>query len=140
MRIKLSFPDHSIFETQIKVQISDINYGGHMGNDRFLTLMQEARLQWLQASGFPNEKDIAPPVGLIVVDSAIQYKAEVFHGEVLTVHIAAINLTQKSFDLYYHVIKEDDTVAAIGKTGFVCYDYQNRKVTDIPNQLIKKLG
>jgi acyl-CoA thioester hydrolase len=139
MRIKLSFPDHSIYETQIKVHISDINYGGHMGNDRFLTLMQEARLQWLQSCGFPNEKDIAPPVGLIVVDSAIQYKAEVFHGVVLTVQIAAINLTPKSFDLFYQVIKDEDTIAAIGKTGIVCYDYQNRKVTDIPNQLIKKL-
>ena len=140
MRIKLSFPDKPIYQTEIKVHIADINYGGHMGNDRFLTLMQEARLRWLQSLGLPNEKDIASPVGLIVVDSVIQYKAEVFHGENLTVEIGVGALSQKSFDLYYNVLKADGQVAAIGKTGIVCFDYENRKVVTIPDVLINPLS
>lgn len=137
MRIKLSFPPDKLFETNVRVHIADINYGGHMGNDRFLTLMQEARLRWLKSSGFPNEKDIVPPVGLIVVDSAIQYKAEVFHGENLHVSLATSEVGSKSFDLYYKVEKEGGQLAALGKTGIVCYDYQAKKVSAIPNELLK---
>ena len=139
MRIKLSLPERKIFRTEIKVTIADINYGGHLGNDRFLTLMQEARLRWFQSLGMPNERDIAPPIGIIVVDSAIQYKAEVFHGETLTVELAADALAKKSFDLYYNLVKEDGQVAALGKTGIVCFDYQNRKVSVIPEKLTKHL-
>ena len=34
MRIKLDFPGTEIFSTEVTIGISDINYGGHMGNDR----------------------------------------------------------------------------------------------------------
>ncbi len=138
MRIKLTFPPTKIFSTKINVHIADINYGGHMGNDRFLTVMQETRLRWLQAIGFPNERDIAPPIGLIVVDSAIQYKAEVFHAELL-IEMAIDGLTEKSFDLYYNILKADGTIAAVGKTGVVVFDYKSRKVSPIPGSLKNKL-
>jgi YbgC/YbaW family acyl-CoA thioester hydrolase len=140
MRVKLSFPNELIFESKIRVHISDINYGGHMGNDRFLTMMQEARMQWLQSGGFINEKDIEPPVGLIVVDSMIQYKAEVFHGEILCVSLAVKDISSKSFDLYYSIKKEAGQVAAIGKTGIVCYDNDTKKVVTIPANLLKILS
>lgn len=140
MRVKLTFPDKSIYKTQISVHISDINYGGHMGNDRFLILMQEGRLQWLKSLGFPDEKEIAPPVGIIVVDSAIQYKAEVFHGEKLKVSLAVGDISTKSFDLYYKVEMEEGKLAAIGKTGIVCYDYEAKKVASIPGDLLKRLA
>ena len=139
MRVKLTFPSPSVFRTEIKVHIADINYGGHMGNDRFLTLMQEARLRWLEANGFPNEKDIAPPIGLIVVDAAIQYKAEVFHGESLEVELAVEAITPKSFDLYYQIKKEDQSLAALGKTGILCYNYEAKRVSAIPDKLSRVL-
>ena len=135
MRVKLTFPSPIIFSTEIKVHISDINYGGHMGNARFLTLMQEARLRWLEVYGFPDEKDIAPPIGLIVVDSAIQYKAEVFHGELLEVELAVNKVTAKSFDLYYQIKKEDKSLAALGKTGILSFDYVAKRVSAIPDVL-----
>ncbi|HCZ36928.1 MAG TPA: thioesterase, partial [Cytophagales bacterium] len=43
-RVELTLPDKFIFETQLTVRASDLNYGNHVGNDRILTLMQEARV------------------------------------------------------------------------------------------------
>ena len=63
MRVKLDHQKTPVFNTTIEVTIGDINYGNHMGNDRFLTLMQEARLRWLQSLGFKNEKEIAASGG-----------------------------------------------------------------------------
>ena len=46
-RIKLNLPEQFLFSTNIAVRITDINYGGHVGNDSFLSLIHEARQQFL---------------------------------------------------------------------------------------------
>ena len=46
-RIKLALPDRWTFSTELPVRISDINYGGHLGNDAVLALAQEARVRFL---------------------------------------------------------------------------------------------
>lgn len=110
-----------------------------MGNDRFLTLMQEVRLQWLKTSGFENEQSIEPPVGIIVADAAIQYKSEVFHGEILSISLAVADISSKYFDLFYRLQKEDGSIAALGKTGILCFDYEAGKISSIPASLLAKL-
>lgn len=134
-RVQLQFPEKIAFTTQVAITISDINYGGHLGNDRFLTLMQEARLQWLKSLGYKDEKDIEPPVGIIVADAVIQFKAEVFHGEIITIELGIDAMGGSSFDLYYRLINQQGVEVAIGKTGIVCFNYETRKVTRIPDEL-----
>jgi acyl-CoA thioester hydrolase len=56
-RIKLQLPEKFVFETTIKVQIGDINYGGHMSNDAYLKLAHEARIRFLETQGW-SEKDV----------------------------------------------------------------------------------
>lgn len=140
MRIKLNFPDTPCFQTKITVSIADINYGGHMGNERFLLMMQEARLRWLQSMGFKNEKEIVAPIGIIVADAALQYKAEVFHGENLSIALAIGDRSSKGFDLYYKLIKEDGSTAALGKTAVLFIDYQTRKLASIPEKVLSQIN
>ena len=47
------------FSTQLTVGIGDINYGGHVGNDRFLLFFQEARLRFLAGFGM-SEAAVTP--------------------------------------------------------------------------------
>ena len=51
-RVKLALPESFSFETDIKVRISDINYGGHLGNDSVMSLIHEARLRFLEKYGY----------------------------------------------------------------------------------------
>ena len=37
-RIKLNLTDHFQFYVDIPIRITDLNYGGHVGNDVFLSL------------------------------------------------------------------------------------------------------
>ncbi|MCU0364969.1 MAG: hypothetical protein MUE93_04775 [Ignavibacteriaceae bacterium] len=39
-RIKIETPDKFIFSTEIPIRITDINYGGHLGNDSLLSIIQ----------------------------------------------------------------------------------------------------
>jgi acyl-CoA thioester hydrolase len=75
-RIKLEMPEIFEFRTNIKVRVTDLNYGNHMSNDVYLAFLHEARMQYLNNIGY-SELDIAG-CSVIMGDSAIVYKAECF--------------------------------------------------------------
>lgn len=139
-RIHITLPEKFIYSTSIPVRVSDLNYGGHVGNDTLLTLLQEARIQFYQSLGFRDETQFEGSVGQIIIDAAVEYKAESFLGDVLEIHIAAEDYTKFGFDLYYNVKKEKTgQEVARAKTGIVCFDYSRRKIVSIPTPLLSKL-
>ena len=78
MRVQLQLPETFSFQTEIPVRITDINYGNHLGNDAILSMMHEARVQFLQSLGY-TELDVEG-AGMIMADTAIIYKGEGFYG------------------------------------------------------------
>ena len=139
-RVQLQLPDNFSFQTQVPVRITDLNYGKHVGNDTILSMIHEARVQYLKQLGY-GELDLAG-VGLIMSDVAIEFKSELFYGDEVIASVAAGDLTKISFDLYYKLEKRSgDTVqlVAVAKTGMVCYDYSKKKVTAIPGEVVEKL-
>lgn len=138
-RIKLHVPQTFSFSTKIAVRISDINYGGHVGNDSILSLVHEARLHYLKNAGY-TELDFAG-VGLIMADAAIEFKGEAFYGDVLKVYVTADEISRIGFELYYKLVKgEDETLVALAKTGMICFDYSKRKVTSVPQDAVQRLN
>jgi len=139
-RIKVELPEHFSFSASIPVRITDLNYGKHVGNDTILSMIHEARVQFLKQFGY-GELDLAG-VGLIMSDVAIEFKNELFYGDVVKVSVAAADFSKIAFDLYYKLEKmSGDTtrLVAVAKTGMVCYDYDKKKVTGIPGEVVEKL-
>lgn len=139
-RVKVLLPDEFKFSVTIPVRISDINYGGHLGNDAVLSIIHEARLQYLAHYGY-SEMNFAG-VGLIMADAALEFKQEAFYGDVIIVSIAASDFGRITFDLYYKLEKivEDKRVpVAFAKTGMVCFDYTQKKAIPIPKEVVNKL-
>ena len=119
------------FKADFIVRIGDINYGGHMANDKFLLLFHDARIGYLEALGF-SEKDIGG-TGIIMSDAYVRYKAEVFLGDVLTVGVKTTELEGTRFKLEYEAFrKTDEKVVALGYTTLVAFDYAGRRVSKIP--------
>ena len=56
----------NFFETEYKVIVSDINYGGHMGNERALIIFQQARMEWLNSIGSVSYTHLTLPTKLEV--------------------------------------------------------------------------
>ncbi|HEX5024421.1 MAG TPA: thioesterase family protein [Agriterribacter sp.] len=132
-RIKLELPEVFSFHTTIPIRITDINYGGHAGNDSILSIIHEARMQFLQKYGY-DEKEFAG-VGLIMGDVAIEFKKELFYGEMVEVSVTANAFERVSFDIVYRLntFRNDKHVTvAVAKTGMVCFDYSTKKITSIP--------
>ena len=97
-RIKLILPDNFKFSTQLEVRITDINYGGHLGNDSVLGIIHEARIRLLADKGF-TEQDI-DGVGIIMADSVILYTSEGLYGDKLRIDVAVDEISNKGCDIY----------------------------------------
>ncbi|MBC7722500.1 MAG: thioesterase family protein [Pedobacter sp.] len=139
-RIKINLPETFTFSTTIKIRITDLNYGGHVGNDSFLSLVHEARLQFLQSKGF-SEMDVMG-VGLIMADASIEFKKEMVYGDIVKISVAATNFDRIGFDIFYWLeVVKDGVSITVGKakTGMMCFDYANKKKAAIPTEAIEKL-
>lgn len=132
-RIKIELPEQFSFSCSIPVRISDINYGGHVGNDAILSILHEARLQFLKSHDW-TEMDVAG-VSLIMSDVGIEFKGEAFYGETIIAAVTASDATRVGFHLYYKLTKQTadkEVIVALAKTGMVCFDYKSRKVVLLP--------
>lgn len=140
-RIKINLPEAFGFSTILTIRVTDLNYGGHVGNDSFLSLIQEARQQFLKSHGY-EELSIAG-VGLIMADVAIEFKKELNYGDRVKISVAAADFDKLGFDLFYklEVITGEETIlAGKAKTGMLCFDYATKKKVTVPEEVIKKLS
>jgi acyl-CoA thioester hydrolase len=136
-RIKIEIPAEFIFNTSMEVRISDVNYGGHVGNDSILSLIHEARLRFLASYNY-SEKDIEG-LGLVMTDAAIVYKSEAFWGNHIYIQMAIADISRIGFDLYYRLTKpENNKEIVIAKTGMAFFDYNNRKIAATPEKFFTK--
>jgi acyl-CoA thioesterase FadM len=139
-RIKIDVPEQFSFSCTIPVRISDVNYGGHVGNDAILSILHEARLQFLKSHNW-TEMDVAG-VSLIMSDVGIEFKGEAFYGETIIASVVAGDSSRVGFDLFYKLTKNTgnkEVVVALAKTGMICFDYKSRKVASLPDTAKQQL-
>jgi len=143
-RVEIRFPAESHFSTELAVRISDINYGNHLGHDRMITMIHEARMLFFRSLGY-SELDIEG-VGTLIADLAITYQNEAFYGDLLEFDISVQEISRKSCQLYYRVMRsgsEEDKsrqLIAVAKTGVVFFDFDLRKSSIIPDGFIAKVS
>lgn len=133
-RLELDVPDALPFSTTLEVRVTDLNYAGHMGNDRFLTLAHEARTHYLRELG-ATEADVFG-TRLIIADAAIRYRAEAFAGDRLRWALGFGVPGRVGCDLWYRVTREGDGVlVAELKTGLVFLTPDGREKAPVPSAI-----
>jgi acyl-CoA thioesterase FadM len=130
-RIKLVLPEKIHFTTFINIRITDINYGGHLGNDSVLGIIHEARVRLFADKGF-TEADI-DGVGIMMTDSVITYTSEGMYGDKLKIVVTVAEITNTGCDIYYRLINsKNEKEIAKAKTNIVFYNYTSKKVARTP--------
>jgi acyl-CoA thioester hydrolase len=140
-RIKIDLPDKFSFSTNIPIRITDINFGGHVGNDTILSIIHEARAKFFAHCGY-TELDFGG-AGTIMSDVAIEYKDQIYYGDEVFASVSVGEITKVAFDIFYKLEKISSngkqSTVAFAKTWMVCYDYDKKKVVAIPEVAIKKI-
>lgn len=130
-RLKLTPLDSYSFSCEMTVRTTDLNYGGHLGNDRLVSLVHEARVAFLAAHGL-SELDFGG-VSLILGDAAIIYQGEAFAGDCLLIEAAAREPSRSGFRIFYRITRQSDGQAiALVENGMACFDYRARKISALP--------
>ncbi len=133
-RVRLELPDDLPFTTELTVRVTDLNYGGHVGNDTILAFAHEARARFLASHGL-QELDVDGR-GIIIADAVVVYRAESFFGERLRVSLGAGDFNKYGCDIFYRFEKEDATEVARAKTGLVFFDYGARRIAKAPEAFL----
>ncbi|WP_298644505.1 thioesterase family protein [uncultured Cardiobacterium sp.] len=114
---------------RLTVRIGDINYGGHLGHDRLITLLHQARLDLLHALG-ATETDCFG-AGLIMRKLACDYRGEAFLDDVLDIAMRVDALRPTAFTLQYRVSCGARVIAG-AESEMVAYDYARHKIIALP--------
>ncbi len=139
-RIKLSFPDEVFsFSTEMPVRITDINGANHLGNDALISMLSEARAQFLVSHGL-QEAD-REGTGIIVTDLATMYQSESFFPEMLRFEVGLMDFNRYGGDFVFRVSKAaSGQPVALAKYGFVFFNYLRKQVVPIPEDFRARFG
>ena len=138
-RVKINLPQTTLFSYHFKIEQEDINFANHMGNERILVFANIIRTQFFIHLNL-LETDASTQLGIIVANHSITYKSEGFLGDEITCEVGVNNITECSFDMIFHFIKNKEKTLAIIRTGCVYYDYAQRKIHALPENFVKSFS
>jgi acyl-CoA thioester hydrolase len=124
---------------EIEVRVGEINYGGHLGNDKALLMFHDARLKLLHSLDL-SEHNIGEGRGIIMTEAHVFFRKEVFLYDRLYVDIETGLIDDRSFELIYHIYRESDGKKVIqGTTKQYAFDYDSRKTALLPDEFRRSL-
>ncbi len=120
------------FSTTLKLRITDINYGGHLGNDALLGLLHEARIQFLNHYNNATELDCCG-AGLIMLNIQVEYKAEGLYGDEIELFVAMSEVTKTQFDIVYKLVNvANDKIVAEAVSTMAFFNYERHRIMRRP--------
>jgi acyl-CoA thioesterase FadM len=138
-RVKLSEQEVYEFQSSLQVRPQDINYSGHLGNDNLISLVGAARAKLFHSLGL-SELDLGDrQTGIIVTDLIVNYKAEAFMFDDLTIDTHIDEVAQKGFRMFHRVTR-NMTLIALVETGLAAYNYATKKTAPLPTSFLKCLA
>lgn len=139
-RVVLSYPDEVFrFTTEMPVRITDINGANHLGNDALISMLSEARAQFMVKMGL--QEMIENGVGIVVTDLATMYQSESFFPEILSFEVGVTDLNRYGGDYVFRVSKAlSGQPVALAKYGFVFFNFREKKVVPMPESFREAVG
>ncbi len=113
---------------------------GHVNNATYITYLEIARLDYFKEAGAQIDWR---QVGFILARTEINYVQPVLLTDQLFVRTWCTRVGTKSFNLSYSIFKNqnsEEIEVANALTVLVCYDYENRKSVEMPEEWKKFLA
>ena len=111
------------YTTAVRVRWSDLDAYGHVNNARALTLLEEARVDWLFTEA-THRGATALTGGMVVSRLSVHYKHSITFGPPVTVSMGVVELKNVSTTIDY-VVTAEDQVAITATTQLVPVDPVN---------------
>jgi acyl-CoA thioester hydrolase len=128
------------FYHPIGVRYADIDPQRHVNNARYFTVMEQARVRYVQRIGLWDGEDF-DGIGFILAEQRCTYLAPISLNQQIEVGVRAARLGKKSFELVYSMLdSRTREELATGSTVLVAYDYRAKASIPIPASWRKKMA
>lgn len=128
------------FFIPIKVRYSDLDAQWHVNHTRFLTYIEQARLEYLQHLGLFDGKSFLD-LRVIIADVHVSYIEPIVLGQKVRVGTQTAKIGNKSITFEY--ILEDvgsGKKLAKGEVVTVAYNFRNHETVPVPLEWRNKIG
>ena len=125
----------------IEVRYGDLDPQGHLNNAKYLTFLEQARVNYVIHLGLFNKGDSFADVGFILADAHITFKKAVEYLDPVKVGVRISKIGNKSMASEYEMIHaETREVYATGAIAIVTYDYRTQKTILVPDKWRKAIS
>lgn len=124
--------NHYRFFHPIEIRYGDLDPQGHVNNARYLTYMEQARIQYIKHLGLWQGESFLD-VGIILAEVRVTFHASILFGQPIQVGVRVSRLGNKSMDMEYLIHNADTGQEfATGSSVLVAYDYRSLRTIPIP--------
>ena len=128
------------FSCPIEVRYGDLDPQGHVNNAKFLSYLEQARINYLLNLGLISKESLGKTVGFILADVHVTFLAPVLFSSAVQVQVGVTRLGNKSLTMEYLLLDQQTGQSlATGSTVVVTYDYQKHLTMPIPETWRQKI-
>jgi acyl-CoA thioester hydrolase len=128
------------FYIPIQVRYGDLDAQWHVNHTRFLTYMEQARMEYVMHLGLFDGQTFLD-LRAIVADAHITYLAPIMLGQNIRVGTCTKRIGNKSI-VYEYSIEDSDSgqVLATGAIVSVAYNFRDQKSIPVPEEWRKRIS
>ena len=119
----------NLFHTPIALRWSDLDAFNHVNNARYLTFLEQARIEWFETVGEPWMTD---EIGPVVATATLNFKRPVEYPASIRVELFTEKLGNTSVTIGHRIVADDGTVHCDGHVVAVWVNRHSGKPVPLP--------
>jgi len=119
----------TLFRTPIALRWSDLDAFNHVNNARYLTFLEQARIEWFETVGEPWMTD---DIGPVVATATLNFKRPVEYPASIAVELFTERLGNTSVTIGHRIVADDGTVHCDGHVVAVWINRRSGKPVALP--------
>jgi acyl-CoA thioester hydrolase len=128
------------FQQSISIRYSDLDPQWHVNNARFLSYIEQARMNYLLKLGLFDGHHFWD-LPLIVADMHVRYLAPIELTDSVVVSLGVTRIGNKSLLLECEIASDDGSVVyATAENTMVAYDYRTKTAVPVSDELREVFG
>ena len=121
--------DRTVFRMSIPLRWSDLDAFNHVNNARYLTFLEQARIEWLESMDGPWLTDASAPV---VASATIHFRRPIEYPARIFVELFTEKLGNSSVVIGHRIVDADGGLHCDGSVVAVWIDRHSGKPTPLP--------
>ena len=119
-----------VFRTPVSLRWSDLDAFNHVNTSRYLTFLEQARIEWFETIGEPWMTDEAAPV---VASATLNFKRPIEYPASVFVELFTEKLGTSSVVIGHRIVDADGTLHCDGQVVAVWVGRRDGRPTPLPD-------